>query len=673
MAGPLMRAGEIDFVVVGADRIAANGDTANKIGTYTVAVLAHEHKIPFYVAAPLSTIDLATPDGDQHSDRGARPAARSRTSARRGSRRRARTIRNPAFDVTPHRYITGIITEKGIVRPPYTRVAASAPSKPSRSSRRRERCSPSRRRATRPPRPSSRDRRSGASLADPLERRRVAGGDPPRVGRRRAGARVAPARPRHLRRRRSARWRRRGATGADVDAVAVTQGPGLVGSLLVGVAFAKALAWARRPAGRPRPSPRRPHRVAGPRTRRAAAAGCRPRRLGRAHQPVSRAGAGRLPAGRPDARRCGGGGVRQGGEAAGARLSGRSGDRPARARRDATIAFDLPTRGSPMRIATRRARPDRDLLPAEVARRTDFSFCGLKTAVLRLVQRACRRAGRRADGRWPARRRRSPTSAPASSASSSKRCSTGRSRRRAGSARAASASPAACRPTAACAPTPKRAARARAAGLRAAAGASTDNAAMIARRRPPRGFERGEHVARSTSTCGRRLRARHAERVDSRLRDLGPMTVRHSPTISGSRRRQRQEFVRITDEVAAIVKKSGVDEGMALVSAMHITAGVYVNDWEDGLIDDFQVWLEKLAPAGLAVPASPDRRRQRRRAPEAHDHGAPGDRADHRRHARSRAVGAGLLRRVRRPAPQARRRESDGELRLGARVGSETW
>ena len=65
MAGPLMRSGDVDLVVVGADRIAANGDTANKIGTYTVAVLAHEHKIPFYVAAPISTIDLATPDGDQ--------------------------------------------------------------------------------------------------------------------------------------------------------------------------------------------------------------------------------------------------------------------------------------------------------------------------------------------------------------------------------------------------------------------------------------------------------------------------------------------------------------------------------------------------------------------------------------------------------------------------------
>jgi len=63
--------------------------------------------------------------------------------------------------------------------------------------------------------------------------------------------------------------------------------------------------------------------------------------------------------------------------------------------------------------------------------------------------------------------------------------------------------------------------------------------------------------------------------------------------------KQRQEFVRITDEVAAIVKTSGVREGMALVSAMHITAAVYVNDWEDGLISDFKVWLEKLAPAGL--------------------------------------------------------------------------
>ena len=118
MAGPLMRAGEIDLVVVGADRIAANGDTANTIGTYTVAVLAREHKVPFYVVAPLSTIDLSTPDGDhipiEERDR--------REITHLGSSRltpEGAHIRNPAFDVTPHRYISGIVTEKGIFGPPY--------------------------------------------------------------------------------------------------------------------------------------------------------------------------------------------------------------------------------------------------------------------------------------------------------------------------------------------------------------------------------------------------------------------------------------------------------------------------------------------------------------------------------------------------------------------------
>jgi methylthioribose-1-phosphate isomerase len=118
MAGPLMRAGEIDVVVVGADRIAANGDTANKIGTYTVAVLAHEHRIPFYVAAPISTIDLATPDGDaipieERDQREVTHLGSSRLTPV-GAK-----IRNPAFDVTPHRYITGIITERGIFTAPY--------------------------------------------------------------------------------------------------------------------------------------------------------------------------------------------------------------------------------------------------------------------------------------------------------------------------------------------------------------------------------------------------------------------------------------------------------------------------------------------------------------------------------------------------------------------------
>jgi methylthioribose-1-phosphate isomerase len=118
MAGPLMRASEIDLVVVGADRIAANGDTANKIGTYTVAVLAHEHKLPFYVAAPLSTIDLQTPDGahipiEERDQREITHIGGARLTPEGAS------IRNPAFDITPHRYITGIITERGIFRAPY--------------------------------------------------------------------------------------------------------------------------------------------------------------------------------------------------------------------------------------------------------------------------------------------------------------------------------------------------------------------------------------------------------------------------------------------------------------------------------------------------------------------------------------------------------------------------
>lgn len=119
MSGALMRDGQIDLVVVGADRIAANGDVANKIGTYTVAVLAKEHSIPFYVAAPISTIDLATPDGTQIpiEERNAREVTHL------GSMRltpEAAHIRNPAFDVTPNRYVTAIITERGIARPPYT-------------------------------------------------------------------------------------------------------------------------------------------------------------------------------------------------------------------------------------------------------------------------------------------------------------------------------------------------------------------------------------------------------------------------------------------------------------------------------------------------------------------------------------------------------------------------
>jgi methylthioribose-1-phosphate isomerase len=118
MAGPLMRKGDVDFIVVGADRIAANGDVANKIGTYTVAMMAHAHNVPFYVAAPLSTIDLATPDGD-HIPIEQRNA---KEITHLGSTRLAPEgagIWNPAFDVTPAHLIAGIITERGIARAPF--------------------------------------------------------------------------------------------------------------------------------------------------------------------------------------------------------------------------------------------------------------------------------------------------------------------------------------------------------------------------------------------------------------------------------------------------------------------------------------------------------------------------------------------------------------------------
>ena len=125
MAGSLMRQGKVNFVVVGADRIAANGDTANKIGTYSVAVLAREHQIPFYVAAPLSTIDLKTPDG-QHSPIEARSAKEVTHVGGSQLAPDGAQVWNPAFDVTPNHLIAGIITERGIFRAPYTETLARA-------------------------------------------------------------------------------------------------------------------------------------------------------------------------------------------------------------------------------------------------------------------------------------------------------------------------------------------------------------------------------------------------------------------------------------------------------------------------------------------------------------------------------------------------------------------
>jgi methylthioribose-1-phosphate isomerase len=119
MAASLMRAGRIQAVVVGADRIAANGDTANKVGTYNVAILAREHGIPFYVAAPWSTIDLATATGDGIPIE-ERPAREVTHHGGKQVTPNGVGICNPAFDVTPAKYVTAIVTERGILRAPFT-------------------------------------------------------------------------------------------------------------------------------------------------------------------------------------------------------------------------------------------------------------------------------------------------------------------------------------------------------------------------------------------------------------------------------------------------------------------------------------------------------------------------------------------------------------------------
>src|SRR6202167_4115353 len=118
MAASLMRAGKIQAVVVGADRIAANGDFANKIGTYNVAILAKEHGIPFYCAAPWSTIDLACASGDAIPIEERSPAEVTHHGGKQLTPHGV-GICNPAFDVTPAKYVTAIITERGVLRAPY--------------------------------------------------------------------------------------------------------------------------------------------------------------------------------------------------------------------------------------------------------------------------------------------------------------------------------------------------------------------------------------------------------------------------------------------------------------------------------------------------------------------------------------------------------------------------
>ena len=220
-----------------------------------------------------------------------------------------------------------------------------------------------------------------------------------------------------------------------------------------------------------------------------------------------------------------------------------------------------------------------DLLPASVARRTDFSFSGLKTAVLRLVQE--RTSGLPAGSSLPpedvadicASFQRVVVDALLERTFEAARWLNARSVGIAGGVSANSRL------------------RADAESRGAAAGLpvfvpplalSTDNAAMI-------------------GAAGlRRYRTGTADDWEFNAEaSLTPDTMKTFTDYLWFNTKQRQEFIRITDEVSAIVKRSGVDDGMALVSAMHITSGVYVNDWEDGLITDFQVWLEKLAPAGL--------------------------------------------------------------------------
>jgi methylthioribose-1-phosphate isomerase len=118
MVGHMLKTRQVGAVVVGADRIAANGDAANKIGTYQIAVLAAEHKVPFYVAAPLSTLDLSIPSGEHIPIEERSPEEVTHIQGVRIAPEVA--VANPAFDVTPARLVTAIITERGVARPPFT-------------------------------------------------------------------------------------------------------------------------------------------------------------------------------------------------------------------------------------------------------------------------------------------------------------------------------------------------------------------------------------------------------------------------------------------------------------------------------------------------------------------------------------------------------------------------
>ena len=191
-AGHLMARGEVDVVIVGADRVAANGDTANKVGTYTLAVLAARHGIPFYVCAPTSSVDLATPDGaaipiEERKAEEVLPIRGVRIAPP------GTEVRNPAFDVTPAELITGIVTEEGVVRAPFetglraARRGRGALGRDARVPRDPSAPRPSRRR-------SARTRRGGRLMATVAMGRRGDDGRPDHHGPG-AAARVPRARP----------------------------------------------------------------------------------------------------------------------------------------------------------------------------------------------------------------------------------------------------------------------------------------------------------------------------------------------------------------------------------------------------------------------------------------------------------------------------------------------
>ena len=458
MAGPLMRSGDVDLVVVGADRIAANGDTANKIGTYTVAVLAREHKIPFYVAAPVSTIDLATPDGTTipieerarargHAHRVVTADARRGADPQPGVRRdtaplhhrhhhRARHLRGAVQRVLEARDRGGCLNLLAIETSCDETAAALVA----------ETGDPARPWIIR-----------SSIVASQVAIHREWGGVVPELASRQHVRDICGVV--------EAALGTAEASQADVGAVAVTQGPGLVGSLLVGVAFAKAFAWARGIPVIP------VHHLAGHIESLVLAHGELP--LPAAVLVVSGGHTSLFLITEPGSYRLIG---RTRDDAAGeaydkvAKLLGLGYpggpviDRLARQGNDR--AFDFPTarlthadRNAPLATAD-------GVLPPDVARRVDFSFSGLKTAVLRLVRERTGTdpRGRAADADGAGSRagaggdRRHLRQLPAGGGRRAARPDVRSGA--AGWARGASASPAASRPTATCAPKPKPAAAA---------------------------------------------------------------------------------------------------------------------------------------------------------------------------------------------------------------------